>query len=266
MTATPTGSRATQEQEPSPGHASALPATRTSAADRQNDAVTDNDHDVQQARAEEFARIENLRARAEEFARIQDRAREQERARIENFAPSGDVLTEEERAQVEERAELEARDLSRRVAEYRRDVAGRTEEELVAEAPPNTQIRQPLELTRRLIDSNKHLQFELARSRESSERTAATLSGQMTELTSELVSFRTSSDTLAGRVLWWSRTLAGLTVVLLLGTIVLIWLTVVLVQRTGASPAGNTRPPAHTSSTSRPVSPTVRPRSAHSAA
>jgi hypothetical protein len=37
--------------------------------------------------------------------------------------------------------------------------------------------------------------------------------------------------TLAGRVLWWSRALAGLTVVLLVGTAILNYLTVVLVQQ-----------------------------------
>ena len=150
------------------------------------------------------------------------------------------------------------------VARYRRDVSGRTEEELIAEAPRNPQIRQPLELTRRLIDSNRNLQAELAKSRESSEQLAGALSTQMTQLTNELKTFRKSSDTLAGRVVWWSRALAGLTAVLLLGTIILIYLTVVLVQRTGNSPAGSTRPPTPTSSPNRPASQTTGPTTTRS--
>lgn len=56
----------------------------------------------------------------------------------------------------------------------------------------------------------------------------------MTRLTDELVRFRTSSDTLAGRVVRRSRALGWLTAVLLVGTGILIYLTVVLVQRTRA--------------------------------
>jgi hypothetical protein len=154
------------------------------------------------------------------------------------------------------------------VARYRRDVGGRTEEELAAEAPRNPHIRNPLELTRRLIDSNRNLQAELATSRVSSERLTTALSAQVTELTGELVEFRTSSDVLAGRVLWWTRVLAALTGVLFLGTVILIWLTVVLVQRTAPSPApgsaATTSPTAHTSPSIRPASRAARSTPARS--
>jgi hypothetical protein len=206
------------------------------ADDRQNSSVTDTTDDAKRTQNEEFARIDAERALHEEAARIEERARNEERARIENAAPAENVLTDKEWTKVEERAVAAARVLMSFVAQYRRDVGGRTEEELIAEAPRNPQIRQPLELTRRLIDSNRNLQAELAKSRESSERLAGALSTQMTQLTHELKTFRASSDTLAGRVVWWSRALAGLTAVLLLGTIILIVLTVVLVQRTGTSP------------------------------
>jgi hypothetical protein len=150
------------------------------------------------------------------------------------------------------------------VARYRRDVGNRTDEELIAEARPSPEIRHQLELTRRLIESNKNLQSELATSRESSERLTTALSSQITGLTGELVKFRDSSDTLAGRVLWWTRILAGLTVVLLLGTGVLIWLTVVLVQRTAAGSAATTHPAAYASPSSRRASQAARPTSARS--
>jgi hypothetical protein len=129
----------------------------------QNDPVIDNSPDTE-------------RARIEEMARMEDRILHEERARVDNAAQAGNatqaesVLTEKERAQTEERARIDARELMLLVARYRRDVGGRTEEELVAEAPRNPIIRHPLELTRRLIDSNKNLQSELATSRESSER------------------------------------------------------------------------------------------------
>lgn len=181
------------------------------------------------------------RARIEEMTRIEDRILNEERVRVDNAAQAGDaaqaesVLTEEERARINERALAIAQELMLFVARYRRDVAGRTDEELIAEAPRDSKIRHPLELTRRLIDSNKNLQSELATSRESSERLTTGLSSQITGLTGELVKFRTSSDTLAGRVLWWTRVLAVLTAVLLVATSMLIWLTVVLVQRTPAA-------------------------------
>ena len=171
------------------------------------------------------------------------------------------------RAEAEEHAIAEAKELMSFVARYHRDVGGRTEEELIAEAPRNPQIRQPLELTRRLIDSNRELQAELAKSRESSERLAAALSTQMTELTNELKTLRTSSDTLSRRVVWWSRVLAVLTAVLLLGTIILIILTVVLVQRTGTSPTGSTPSSTPTSSPNprpaKPHGPRTRPAKPH---
>ena len=152
------------------------------------------------------------------------------------------------------------------VARYRRDVSSRTDEELIAEVPRNPHIRNPLELTRRLIDSSKNLRSELARSRESSERMTAALGDQIGGLTEELVEFRASSDRLAGRVLWWTRVLAGLTVALFLGTAVLIWLTVVLVQRTAPSPVASTPSPAHASPSISHASQAARPTPARSSA
>ena len=213
---------------------------------------------------------DNERARIDERARIESRIRAEERARVENAVQAGDaaeagsVFTEEERAGIEERALVDARELMLFVARYRRDVGGRTDEELIAEARPSPEIRHQLELTRRLIESDKNLQSELARSRESAEQLTTDLSNKMTGLTGELVKFRTSSDKLAGLVLRWTRVLAGLTVVLLLGTGVLIWLTVVLVQRTAAGPAATTHPAAHASPSSRPASQAARPTPARS--
>jgi len=166
------------------------------------------------------------------MARIEDPIRDQVRSQAASIAPRESVFTDEERTQVADRAELEAWELMQFVARYRRDVAGRTEEELIAEAPRNPQIRNPLELTRRLTESNRKLQDELVRSRESSEQVAADLSSRMTGLTTELTKFRNSSDGLAERILWWSRAVAALTVVLAAGTGMLVWLTIVLVQRT----------------------------------
>ena len=77
------------------------------------------------------------------------RVRDEERARAEDAVPAESVLTEEQRAQTEERARAESRALMELVERYRRDVDGRTEEELIAEAPRNPQIRQPLELSNR---------------------------------------------------------------------------------------------------------------------
>jgi hypothetical protein len=108
------------------------------------------------------------------------------------------------------------------VARYRRDVSGRTDEELIAEAGRLPHIRNPLELTSRLISSNKELRSELVKSRESSERLTAELSEQITRLTDELKNFRESSDTLSTGILSWSRILAALTVVLIVGTVILI--------------------------------------------
>jgi hypothetical protein len=87
-------------------------------------------------------------------------------------------LIEEERVQIKQRALVGAQELMLMVAQYRRDVGSRTDEELIAEAPGNPHIRHPLELTRRLIDSGKNLQSELARSRKSSERLTTALSSQ----------------------------------------------------------------------------------------
>src|SRR5207302_1153076 len=87
-----------------------------------------------------------------------------------------------------------------------------------------------------------------------SERVADTLSGQMTRLTDELINFRKSSDNLAGRVVRWSRELAALTAALLAGTAVLIWLTIVLVQRTPPNPTESTPSPTHTSTPSHSAS------------
>lgn len=193
------------------------------------------------------------RARIDEIARIENRALDEERTRRGNAAPAEVMLTHEERAQHQKNAKQEARNLTYLVAHYRRDVAGRTEEELIAEAPRSPQIRHPLELNRRLIDSNRHLQSELAKSRESSEQLASSLNDQMTKLTRELVNFRTSSDTLARRVVWWSRALAGLTAALLIGTAVLIYLTIVLVQRATPNPAEAAHPATHASTPNRPA-------------
>ena len=158
--------------------------------------MTDTADDAKRTQEEELARLDAQRAMWDELAQIEERARIKERARIENAASPENILTEEERAKAEERAMAEAKELMSFLARYHPDVGGRTEEELIAEAPRNPQIRQPLELTRRLIDSNRNLQAELAKSRESSERLAGTLSTQMTQLTNELKTFRTSSDTL----------------------------------------------------------------------
>jgi len=186
--------------------------------------------DPAQEQVKEQAQVEA--ARQAEMARIEDPIRDQVRSQAASIAPRESVFTDEERTQVADRAELEAWELMQFVARYRRDVAGRTEEELIAEAPRNPQIRNPLELTRRLTESNRKLQDELVRSRESSEQVAADLSSRMTGLTTELTKFRNSSDGLAERILWWSRAVAALTVVLAAGTGMLVWLTIVLVQRT----------------------------------
>ena len=132
--------------------------------------MTDTADDAKRTQEEELARLDAQRAMWDELAQIEERARIKERARIENAASPENILTEEERAKAEERAMAEAKELMSFLARYHRDVGGRTEEELIAEAPRNPQIRQPLELTRRLIDSNRNLQAELAKSRESSER------------------------------------------------------------------------------------------------
>jgi hypothetical protein len=60
----------------------------------------------------------------------------------------------------------------------------------------------------------------------------------MAALTTELKKYRESSDALAGRILSWSRGVADLTIGLLVGTGILIYLTIVLVQRTQPSPSG----------------------------
>jgi hypothetical protein len=142
--------------------------------------VTDTPPDIERTRIEEMARIEG-RILKEARARV-DNAAQADRA-----AEDESVLTEEERAQIKQRALVDAQELMLMVARYRRDVGDRTDEELIAEAPGNPHIRHPLELTRRLIDSGKNLQSELARSRESSERLTTGLSSQMTGLTGELV-------------------------------------------------------------------------------
>jgi len=221
--------------------------------------VNETTPDIERARTEEMARIERR------FLDV-ERARVADAAQAEDAAQAGSVLTEEERARVEERALADARDLMLMVARYRRDVSSRTDEELIAEVPRNPHIRNPLELTRRLIDSSNNLRSELARSRESSERMTAVLGDQIGGLTGELVEFRTSSDRLAGRVLWWTRVLAGLTVALFLGTAVLIWLTVVLVQRTAPSPVASTPSPAHASPSISHASQAARPTPARSSA
>lgn len=226
--------------------------------------MTGTNDDAEQDQPEQQA--PNLRAMWREMAQIENRVRDEERAqaeaeraRADDAVPAESVLTEVQRAQTEERARAESQTLMEWVERYRRDVVGRTEEELIAEAPRSPQIRQPLELTKRLIDSNRNLQSELAKSRESSERIASTLSGQMTRLTDELINFRKSSDNLAGRVVWWSRALAALTAALLAGTAVLIWLTIVLVQRTPPNPTESTPSPTHTSTPSHPASRAARP-------
>jgi hypothetical protein len=190
------------------------------------------EEEAKRSRAQVIEQAQAQAARHRQAARIEDRVRDEVRAKHVNLASEEDDLTEQEQLRFAELGELQAWDLMRHVEYLRRDVGGRTEEELIAEVPRNPQLRNPLELTRRLIDSNRNLQAELVRSRESSELVAADLSSKMTELTGELVKFRESSDGLAGRVLWWSRILAALTVLLFIGTFILIWLTAVLVQRT----------------------------------
>lgn len=218
-----------------------------------NGAAERAETDVSQVQVKEQAQA--ALTREVQMARIEDQIRNEVRREATSITPPKSALTDEERIRIAERAEIEAWDLMRLVEGLRRDVGGRTEEELIAEAPRNPQIRQPLELTRRLIDSNRKLQDELIRSRESSERVAADLGSKMTELTNELTKFRTSSDRLAERILWWSRAVAALTIVLVIGTGMLIYLTMVLVQRTPSNPAVSTPPASHASSTNHPATP-----------
>jgi len=179
--------------------------------------VTDIDPEIQRARTEAMARIEH-RILAEERARVQD-------AGADNAAEDQSLLTDEERASITERAHVDAQELMGLVGRYLRDVGGRTDEELIAETGRLPHVRNPLELTRRLISSNKELRSELVKSRESSERLTAALSEQITRLTDELKNFRKSSDKLSTGILTWSRILAALTGVLIVGTVILIAVT-----------------------------------------
>ena len=143
-----------------------------------NDASEEEEAKRSQAQVIEQAQAQAARHR--QAARIEPCPRRGTREACQPRVEEDD-LTEQERLRFAELGELRAWDLMRHVEYLRRDVGGRTEEELIAEVPRNPELRNPLELTRRLIDSNRDLQAELIRSRESSELVAADLSSKMTE-------------------------------------------------------------------------------------